>query len=68
MGEYGLCECGNELRRYCNKLEQVIACRKCEKTVMSLKQWRCDEASKACDDVGVSYELIGERPTFNEHE
>ena len=68
MSKRGLCECGRELHRYLAKSEPVIACRKCEKTVMSLKQWRCDESSKACDDVGVSYELIGERPTFNEQE
>ena len=68
MSKYGLCECGHELHRYCAKLEPVIACRKCEKTVMSLKQWRWDEAAKACDDVGIGYELVGERPTFTEQE
>ena len=66
MSQYGLCECGNELRRYCTKIEPVIACCKCQKTVMSLKQWRWDEAKKACDDVGIGCELIGERPEFVE--
>lgn len=68
MSQYGLCECGHELHRYCTKSEPVIACRKCQKTVMSLKQWRWDEARNACDDVGIGYELIGERPTFTEQE
>ena len=66
MSDYGLCECGHELHRYCTKLEPVIACRKCEKTVMSLRQWRWDLAKKFCDDAGICYELIGERPKFME--
>lgn len=68
MSKCGQCGCGQELHRYCTKSDSVIACRKCEKTAMSLKQWRWDEARNACDDVGIGYELIGERPTFTEQE
>lgn len=66
MSEYGLCECGQELHRYVTKAEPVIACRECETTAMSLKQWRWDEVKRACDEVGMGHELIGGRPAFIE--